>query len=105
MKNLIINILLLLSFSVVIAQDQAQTDDNIYAIMIGDVNGDGKITLGDAVYITNYLYRNGPAPITVEQLYWNKFNQLEERIKELNSKLDSIITKIDAIYVPMDMQK
>ncbi len=29
----------------------------------GDANGDGIITIGDVVYIINYLYKNDPAPI------------------------------------------
>jgi hypothetical protein len=28
----------------------------------GDANGDGSIGLGDAIYILNYLFRNGPEP-------------------------------------------
>jgi len=28
----------------------------------GDVNGDGQINIGDVIYITNYLYKNGPIP-------------------------------------------
>ena len=29
---------------------------------VGDVTADGKIDLGDVVYLKNYLYRGGPAP-------------------------------------------
>ena len=28
----------------------------------GDVTGDGQINIGDVIYITNYLYKNGPIP-------------------------------------------
>ncbi|NMC44811.1 MAG: S8 family serine peptidase [candidate division Zixibacteria bacterium] len=34
--------------------------------MRGDANGDGKYSVGDAVYIISYVYRSGPAPATVE---------------------------------------
>jgi hypothetical protein len=29
----------------------------------GDANGDGKITVSDAVYLINYLFKEGPAPV------------------------------------------
>ncbi|MDD4050293.1 MAG: S8 family serine peptidase [candidate division Zixibacteria bacterium] len=32
----------------------------------GDANGDGRITIGDAVFIIGYVFRSGPAPATVE---------------------------------------
>ncbi|MDD4051374.1 MAG: dockerin type I domain-containing protein [candidate division Zixibacteria bacterium] len=32
----------------------------------GDVNGDGKITIGDAVFIISYLFRSGSAPYPIE---------------------------------------
>jgi hypothetical protein len=32
----------------------------------GDVNGDGNIDLGDAVYSLNWLFRGGPAPVAIE---------------------------------------
>jgi hypothetical protein len=28
----------------------------------GDLTGDGEVDLGDAIFLLNYLYRNGPAP-------------------------------------------
>lgn len=31
--------------------------------MSGDVNGDGSIELGDAIYLLNYLYKDGPEPV------------------------------------------
>lgn len=32
----------------------------------GDINGDGKIDVGDAVFLVNYLFREGPSPDPVE---------------------------------------
>ena len=28
----------------------------------GDVNGDGKVDIGDVVFLNNYLFINGPSP-------------------------------------------
>lgn len=38
----------------------------IAGAMRGDANGDGRYTVGDAVYIITYVFRSGPAPATVE---------------------------------------
>lgn len=35
----------------------------IYNVMSGDANGNGLIEVGDAVFIVNYVFRNGPAPV------------------------------------------
>lgn len=37
----------------------------VYAAFVfhGDANGDGVIDLGDVLYLTNYLYKGGPAPV------------------------------------------
>ncbi len=32
----------------------------------GDANADGAVELGDAVYVLNYLFRNGPEPSPME---------------------------------------
>jgi len=32
----------------------------------GDGNGDGKINVGDVVYLINYLFKGGPAPVTLQ---------------------------------------
>jgi hypothetical protein len=32
-------------------------------VLCGDVNGDGVVNVGDALYILNYLFKGGPAPI------------------------------------------
>jgi aminopeptidase N len=50
----------------------------------GDVNGDGKINMGDAIYILNYLFKNGPAPVTPE-------------VGDLNC--DANVNLADAIYL------
>lgn len=36
------------------------------SFMCGDANGDGNVGIGDAVYIVNYVFRGGPAPIPLE---------------------------------------
>jgi len=33
------------------------------AYVCGDANGDGSVNVGDAVYIINYVFRGGPAPV------------------------------------------
>jgi hypothetical protein len=35
----------------------------IYKFMLGDANGDGVIDISDVVYLLNYLFINGPAPV------------------------------------------
>lgn len=37
--------------------------DDVLFYLLGDCNGDGVIDVGDVVYLINYLYKNGPAPI------------------------------------------
>lgn len=32
----------------------------------GDANGDGRVNIGDAVFIVNYIFRAGPAPVPIE---------------------------------------
>ncbi|MDP3025110.1 MAG: M20/M25/M40 family metallo-hydrolase [candidate division Zixibacteria bacterium] len=32
----------------------------------GDANGDGKVTVSDAVYLINYLFKGGPAPVPLD---------------------------------------
>jgi hypothetical protein len=32
----------------------------------GDTNGDGKVTVSDAIYLINYLFKGGPAPVPLE---------------------------------------
>jgi hypothetical protein len=34
--------------------------------LAGDANNDGKIHVGDAVYIVTYVFRSGPAPVCME---------------------------------------
>jgi hypothetical protein len=46
-------------------------DDMPYYVTIqssdrGDANGDGQINVADAMYILNYLFRNGPPPVSSE---------------------------------------
>jgi hypothetical protein len=47
--------------------DISYQDDIVYVlgpgIRYGDANDDGVIHVGDAVYILNYLYKNGPSPL------------------------------------------
>jgi len=36
--------------------------EDLYSFLRGDANGDGVITITDAIYLLNYLFRDGPAP-------------------------------------------
>jgi hypothetical protein len=36
--------------------------ESIYGFMRGDANGDGVINVSDAIFLLNYLFRNGPEP-------------------------------------------
>ncbi len=40
--------------------DQTQS---LYAYVCGDCNTDGIIDIGDVIYLINYLYKDGPAPV------------------------------------------
>lgn len=33
----------------------------------GDVNGDGRINIADAIYLVNFLFRSGPGPVAIAQ--------------------------------------
>ena len=50
----------------------------------GDANNDGKVNVGDAVYIISYVFRGGPAPIC---------------LPEGNANGDSKINVGDAVYI------
>lgn len=50
------------------ASDGSLSDDEMVAMKVisfvpGDASGDGVVSLGDVVFILNYLFRNGPAPV------------------------------------------
>jgi hypothetical protein len=57
-----------------IASDGALADSEVTVITVndvpgflcGDANADGGVDLGDAVYLVNYLFRDGPPPIPME---------------------------------------
>ena len=34
--------------------------------LCGDANADGAVNIGDAVYIVNYIFKGGPAPVPYE---------------------------------------
>ena len=49
----------------VIAEDESSADTQtvrLYVYICGDANRDKEIGITDAVYLTNYLFRDGPAP-------------------------------------------
>jgi hypothetical protein len=39
---------------------------NSAAVLHGDCDANGEVTMGDMVYLINYLYQQGPAPIPME---------------------------------------
>jgi len=43
--------------------DSARVTMHVISYIRGDANRDGKIDLGDLVYLLNYLYKNGPVPV------------------------------------------
>lgn len=43
--------------------DSAKVTMHVVSYIRGDANADGKVELGDLVYLINYLYKNGPAPV------------------------------------------
>jgi len=53
----------------VTAQDYCNVDTLSFMVrtyLCGDVNADGVLDLGDVLHLTNYLYKNGPAPYPFE---------------------------------------
>ncbi|MCK4403680.1 MAG: hypothetical protein KAW02_01195 [candidate division Zixibacteria bacterium] len=43
-----------------------QQEVDVSGYIVGDANGDGIIDLADVVYLINYLYRDGPTPVSPE---------------------------------------
>lgn len=56
----------LLAVSLLVGSLFAGVEQEVYIFFRGDVNGDGAITLTDAVYLDNYLFVGGPAPPCLE---------------------------------------
>jgi len=53
----------------VIVQDYCCADTLSFMVAVylcGDINADGVIDIGDVVYLINYLFRSGPAPVPLE---------------------------------------
>lgn len=44
---------------------RATADERWYKVP-GDVNGDGRMNIGDAIYILNYVFASGPEPVPCE---------------------------------------
>jgi|GEM_PF-2816414 len=42
------------------------TVSDVCGYICGDANGDGAVNVGDAVYIVNYVFRGGPAPVPMQ---------------------------------------
>ncbi len=40
------------------------TSFNIHFVPCGDVNGDGSVTVSDAIYLANHVFSGGPAPLS-----------------------------------------
>jgi len=51
----------------------------------GDANGDGEVTISDVVYLVNYLFKSGPAPVPFS------------RVGDANC--DDIVDIVDAVYL------
>ena len=43
-----------------------QSDDSFTIFLAGDASADGKVDVGDVLYLINYLFINGPAPIPLQ---------------------------------------
>ena len=43
--------------------DSVKLPIHVISYLRGDANSDGKVELGDLVFIINYLFKNGPAPV------------------------------------------
>ncbi|HEX9912534.1 MAG TPA: dockerin type I repeat-containing protein, partial [candidate division Zixibacteria bacterium] len=50
----------------------------------GDANGDSKVSVGDVVYIINYLFKGGPAPSPLDKA---------------NTNCDGTISIADIVYL------
>jgi hypothetical protein len=50
----------------------------------GDANGDGKVTVSDVVFLVNYLFKGGPAPVPLESG---------------NANCDTKVTVSDVVYL------
>jgi hypothetical protein len=62
-----------------------QACKTLWSFKRGDVNHDGKITVSDVVYLINYLFKNGPAPIPVTEVG--------------DANYDKTVTVSDVIYL------
>jgi hypothetical protein len=62
----------------------AQSVNSLTMWLFGDANSDGKITVGDAVFIISYIFRGGPAPTPL-------------RVGDVNG--DCKINSGDAVYI------
>jgi hypothetical protein len=58
--------------------------DSLPSFQCGDVNKDGVINSADVVYLINYLFKDGPAPVPLEA-------------GDVN--LDEIINSADVVYL------
>ena len=51
----------------------------------GDVNGDGSLNIGDAIYKLGYLFNKGPAPVAIAGGGLTKVNRYESLRRNLRS--------------------
>jgi len=58
--------------------------------LIGDVTGDGNVSVSDIVYLINYLFKGGPDIVHETE---------EERLFRGDTNMDGKITVSDAIYL------
>lgn len=57
---------------------------SFYVFRIGDASGDGLVDVSDVIYLINYLYKSGPAPVPLESA---------------NVSVDLVVDIADAVYL------
>ncbi len=61
-----------IAFTATVEDIQGRYDEKSFTIAVdryrdGDANSDGDVNIGDGVYLVNYIFHGGPAPVPVEE--------------------------------------